>query len=189
MDEKESEYRENDFKTIDITRITPMDRVLSMVRKPQRPGNACKMTSGFIHSDEVPQIAKVLGVTEEQLKENLLEKRYAYNKHVHKPRLVKHKKKEHYPYGKCVFLDDSQGEQKCQLGDARPLHCRLSTDESHGFKLHIWYVLNYLVDRDDPEAIREWAIYLKTHPTIPGGELDELVPEGDRRDKILDHQI
>lgn len=182
-------YSNKDFFSVDITRMTPLERVLEVVRRPQRPGKACMMSSGFIHEDELSTIAKVLNVSEEQLKENLLEKRYAYNKHVHKPKLIKHKKKEHLPYGKCVFLEESSGGEeaghKCRLGKEMPLHCRLSTSDKHGFKLHLWYMLNYIIDPEDPDAVRQWAIYLKSHPTIPGGELRELVPEEEKLRKML----
>jgi hypothetical protein len=50
-------------------------------------------------------------------------------------------------------------------------------------------VLNYVLDHQDPDAIRQWAVYLKTHPTIPGGELEELVPDKEMRDKIMSYEI
>jgi len=50
-------------------------------------------------------------------------------------------------------------------------------------------MLNYIVNSSDPEAIRLWAEYLKTHPTIPGGDLEELVPDKERLKKILNFEI
>ena len=54
-----------------------------------------------------------------------------------------------------------------------------------GEQLSIWFVLNHLLDPHDPEAIRQWASYLKTHPTIPGGELHQLVSDKQKLHKIL----
>lgn len=50
-------------------------------------------------------------------------------------------------------------------------------------------MLNHQVNVNDPESIRQYAIYLKTHTTIPGGELEELVPDKERLRKILDFTI
>ncbi|MFP4401479.1 MAG: hypothetical protein ACLFPQ_06370 [Candidatus Woesearchaeota archaeon] len=176
---------DKDFATLDITKITPLSRIMKMVKKPQRPGKTCEMTSGFMHEEEILHAAKELRISEDQLKKNLLEKTYAYNKEVHKPKLVKQRNKEHLPYGKCVFYDNNE----CALGEKMPLHCRLSTSEKFGYKLHLWYVLNYILDHEDPDAIRQWAIYLKTHPTIPGGELEEMVPDKEKLEKILSYEI
>jgi hypothetical protein len=71
------------------------------------------------------------------------------------------------------------------LGEKKPLHCRLSTQDKYGFKLHIWYVLNYMLDAKNPQALREWSIYLKTHPTIPGGNINELEPDTEKLKQIF----
>jgi hypothetical protein len=180
------EKKEN-FKTIDITKYTPKERVLSMNKNPQRPGEVCKMSACLIHDDEVEEIANKLDLTKDQLTKNLLDKIHVYGKIIHKPKLEKKDGKEHLPIGTCVFFNES----KCKLEDKMPLHCKLSTADSHGHKLHLWYMLNHVIDKSNPDAIREWNVYLKTHPTIPGGELHELVPEKTKLEKILsyDHLV
>jgi hypothetical protein len=45
------------------------------------------------------------------------------------------------------------------------------------------------VNAHDPESIRQYAIYLKTHEALPGGELRELVLDEGRLRKILDFTI
>jgi hypothetical protein len=102
LENNESYSLDKDFATLDITRITPLSRILKMVKRPKRPGKACEMTSGLMHEEEIFHVAKKLRISEEQLRKNLLETRYAFNKEVHKPKLVKHKKKEHLPMGRCV---------------------------------------------------------------------------------------
>lgn len=178
--------KEEEFATIDITKITPLQRIIAMVKRPQKPGKACMFSSGYILEHELEDIAKHLNIEKDQLQNNLLEKSYVYNKILHKPRL---QRKGNLPYGRCVFLEEKNGEHQCRLKDKKPLHCRISTAESHGHKLHLWYLLNHVVDANDPEALRQWALYLKTHPTIPGGQLDELEPDAEKLKKILNYEI
>jgi Fe-S-cluster containining protein len=185
----ELDYNKEDFKTLDITRLTPLSRVLSMISESQRPGNACTFTSGLIHEDELHSIATHLDVSKEQLENNLLEKHDVYNKKMHRPKVVKQKGKEHLPYGSCIFLDKDQEGHVCKLDENKPLHCKLSTGNKLGHKLHIWYLLKYVIDPKDPESLRQWSIYLKSHPTIPGGELHELEPNSDILRKILSYEI
>ena len=49
----------------------------------------------------------------------------------------------------------------------------------------LWFDLNYFMDAEDPQSIREWAIRLNLKPTIPGGNLHELVPDQEKLKKIL----
>lgn len=47
-------------------------------------------------------------------------------------------------------------------------------------------MLNYLVNKDDPESIRQYSTYLKSGgKTIEGGKLEELVPDKEKLKKIL----
>jgi hypothetical protein len=45
-----------------------------------------------------------------------------------------------------------------------------------------------LVNPTDPESVRQWASYLKAHPTIPGGELRDLVKDEKLLKDILSYQ-
>ncbi|MFW6230922.1 MAG: hypothetical protein ACOC32_02765 [Nanoarchaeota archaeon] len=184
----------DDFSTLDITRLTPREKILEAVGESVRPGDMCESAPGYIHEGEVEAIAEKLGVSLDELKENFLRQVRAYNTTLHKPkheaneRRVGHKPTDpvhKMPHGKCVFLDKEAKGHKCMLGEAMPFHCRIATDAKHSEKLHAWYLLNHAVKADDPHSVREWAIYLKTHPTIPGGELHELVPDEDARNNIL----
>ncbi len=185
----EDKSKADEFETLDITKLTSKDRIMKIVKSPQRPGKACEMTSGLIHEDELPHLAKELDLSIEQLKENLLDVHNYYNKNMHKPKLDKHPEKEHLPYGKCVFLHKSDDSHNCRFGDKKPLHCKLSTDKKHGHKIHNWYLLNHVVDIEDPESIRQWASYLKSHPTIPGGKLNDLVPNKEKLEQILKYEL
>ncbi len=190
---------EERFSTIDVTRLTSKEKVLELVGSGSRPGDMCKVLPGFIAEHELPKIAEKLGVSHDELRTNFLREVYAYNTRLHKPKHEANERRlgfkptdtiHQMPYGKCVFLDgEKTGEHKCMLGDAQPLHCRISTEKSHGQKLHSWYLLTHAVNPDDPKSLREWAIYPKTHPTIPGGELHELVPNKEKLDSILKDDV
>jgi hypothetical protein len=185
-----------EFSTVDITRLTPKEKILEMVGESARPSEMCETMPGYIHEKETQAIADKLNVDVAELKEHFLREVRAYNTTLHKP---KHETNERHaglkptdvvekrPHGKCVFHDKSKEGHRCMLGDAMPLHCRIA-HEKHGEKLHAWYLLNHAVKADDPHSVREWAIYLKTHPTIPGGKLHELVPDREKLNDILNMQ-
>ncbi len=182
------------FSTIDITWLTPEEKIFQMVGESERPGKMCEETQGFIHEKELPEIAQHLGITEEELKKHFLREVYAYGKKLHKP---KHEPKLRHadvtrtstvhkmPYGQCVFLDKTSEGHKCLLEKVKPLHCKLATQKPGSEKLHSWYMLRHGLDVNNPEAIRHWAVYLQSHQTVPGGHLHELVSDKEKLAKIL----
>ncbi len=50
-------------------------------------------------------------------------------------------------------------------------------------------MLNYLVNPDDPESIRQWKMFLTQNNPIPGGSLKELVHDEEKLKKILSYEI
>jgi Fe-S-cluster containining protein len=106
-----------------------------------------------------------------------------FNKNVLKPKSLENQGK---PYGPCVFLDPEQG---CKIHRVKPLHCRLYTCKPYGFDLTQWFYLNYLVDPSDPASVREYAEFLKFNEPIPGGSLEELVPDKEKLAKMLSYEI
>ena len=106
-----------------------------------------------------------------------------FNKTFFKPKLLKKDK----PYGKCVFFDGN----KCTIHPVKPLQCKTSINcKEYGEKLAKWFMLNHIIDVDDPESVRQYASYLKTGgKKLPGASLEELVPDKDRLKKILNFEI
>lgn len=188
-----------EFSTIDITRLTSKEKIFELVGDGARPSDMCETLPGFIHESEFENISGKLGVSIEELKKNFLREISAYNKKLHKPKHEAIEKRlgfkptstfHELPYGKCVFLNrDKPNKHECMLGDAMPMHCKIASESNHSEKLHAWYLLNHAVDADDPNSLREWAIYLKTHATIPGGELHELVPDSSKLKSILQNDV
>jgi len=61
--------------------------------------------------------------------------------------------------------------------------------KDYGEDAMIWFMLNYLIDKQDPEAIRQYAQYLETGgKKIPGGELKEIIADTTKLKKILSYE-
>ena len=82
----------------------------------------------------------------------------------------------------CIFYT----ADGCRIQPVKPLECKVGNCNQYGEQLSIWFALNYFVNKSDPESIRQYAIYLKTHNTIPGGRLEELVPDKEELKEILE---
>jgi Fe-S-cluster containining protein len=165
-----------------ITAKTPLKDVLKLAKDCNKCGHCCKYSSGYLAKGEEKKIAEFLGITEQELKEKFLEEGEKFNTKLLRPKQIKKDK----PYGECVFLDKKEG---CSIQEVKPLHCKIGNCNEHGEALHLWFTLNYFVNKSDPESIRQWATYLKTHPTLPGGNLEELVPDKKQLNKILNFEI
>lgn len=187
-----------EFSTIDITRLTPAEKLLAVVGKSARPGNMCELKPGFILNHELESIANHLSISKNQLTENMLQSFHAYGKKIHKPKHSPKIKKtgpkitdafHEMPYGDCIFLDKDSGEHRCRIEDVKPLHCKLATESAVSEKIHSWFILNHFVDSNDPHSLREWGNYLKTHRAVPGGELHELVKDKNKLAKVFDKKF
>lgn len=158
-----------------ITKQTQLKEILRIAEPCDRCGKCCMFGSGFLAGDDVKRIAKYLKITEEELKEKYLEEAEMFNRTMLRPKFEK-------PYGKCIFLE----EQSCIVHPVKPVHCRIGNPCSGSAQeLGEYFKLNFCVDPDDPESIRQWAICLSQNNTIPGGELHELVPDKKRLKRIL----
>ena len=168
---------------ISISTKTPLKDILKLAGDCKKCGHCCKYGSGYLVENDTKKIANFLGISEKKLKKEFLEENEKFNTKLLRPKTIK---KEYKPYGECIFFDKNQG---CSIHEVKPLHCRIGNCDEHGEALHIWFTINYFVNKTDPESIRQWAVYLKTHPTIPGGRLEELVPDKKILKKMLCFKI
>ena len=143
------------------------------------------MGSGSLVGDDAKNIAKLLGISEEELKKGFLEEIELFNKKLLKPKLMREKSK---PYGKCIFYDDEKG---CTIHDVKPMECKTSIScKDYGEELSIWFMVNHAVDANDAESIRQYAQYIKSGgKVIPGASLKDLVPDKEKLRKILKYEI
>ena len=128
------------------------------------------------------KISKFLKISPEKLKDKYLIEREMFNKRLFRPRL----KDQDKPYGECIFFDG----KGCKIHKVKPLQCRIGSCSENGEELSIWFLLNYIVDVDDPESIRQYASYVKNGgKVIPGGKLSDMVPDKKKLARILNYEI
>lgn len=169
---------------VEITKSTPIKEVLKEGEVCDKSGHCCKFMGGFVIKDDIKRLAKHFEISEEKFIKKYLDEYVSFNTKHHRLKINKHKDK---PYGPCIFLGE---DNLCTIHEIKPLHCKIgSCCHKEGQKLSIWFALNHFVNPDDPESIRQWAVYLKSQPTIPGGQLHELVPDKKQLKKILEYEI
>ncbi len=170
-----------------ITKNTPLKEILKLAAPCSCNScrSGCRHGSGSLAEGDIKNISKFLKITEEELKSRFLEEKELFNKRILKPRLVKNENK---PYGQCVFYDEKEG---CRIHDVKPLECKTSIQcKDYGEDLSAWFMVNFIVDKEDPESIRQYSQYIKTGgKMIPGAELEKLVPDKERLRKILSYEI
>lgn len=165
-----------------INKTTPLKKILELGRECKRVANCCRHGSGALAGDDLKNISKFLKITEEELKKEYLEEIEKFNTKRLRPKLKRGGK----PYGPCVFL----GGKDCRIQPVKPLECKVGNCSKYGEELSLWFMLNYFINKNDPESIRQFKCYLETGgKTLPGGKLEELVPEKDKLKKILSYEI
>ena len=163
-----------------ISKNTPEKTILELGKECKRCNKCCTFGSGCLADDDVKKIANFLKIKEEELKKKYLEEIEKFNTKRFRPKILRQGKK----YGKCVFLSNDG----CTIHKVKPFECKIANCSKHGQSVSIWFMLNYFVN-NSPESVRQFASYLKTHPTLKGGKLEELVPDKERLRKILSYEI
>ena len=174
------------MEKINLTKNTPVEEVLKLSNpcKCESCTVGCRHGSGFLVKEDIPRIAKFMGITEEVLKKDFLEEVEKFNTKKYRPKILRKDK----PYGKCIFFDDEIG---CKVHEVKPLECKISMGcKDFGENLSLWFMLNHFVNKDDAESVRQYASYLKTGgKTLRGAELKDLVPDKEKLKKILSLEI
>ena len=172
------------LESVTITKHTHRKIVEKLGAECTKCHQCCKVDSGLVLEEDINKLADYLELPRDDFVEQFLVPHEKFSKKMWKLKQLKEPGK---PYGRCVFLDDEHG---CTVHEAKPTHCKVTSPKSRfGEQLSIWFVLNHILDSHNPEAIRQWASYLKSHPSIPGGELHELVPDKEKLQKILNYEI
>ncbi len=181
--EEIKQYEREDIMSLSITKNTPEERIAELGKECTGCGHCCKIDSGILFDEDVTRIANFICMPRDDFIKMYLDEHERFHTKCWK---LKQIREDNKPYGRCILLGD---DNKCTVHEAKPRYCRmLSTVSRHGQQLAVWFALNHFVNPNDPESIREWATYLKTHPTIPGGHLDELVPDSKRLKRILSYE-
>jgi len=170
-----------------ITKNTPLKEVLQLAApcRCNSCNHGCKFGSGSLVGDDSKNIARFLNIPEEDLKKGFLEEIELFNKKLQRPKLIREKGK---PYGRCVFYDDKKG---CTIHEVKPLECKTSIScKDYGEELSVWFMVNQVIEPEDPESIRQFAQYIESGgKVIPGASLQELVPNKEKLKKMLNYEI
>ncbi|MBD3259167.1 hypothetical protein GF371_00890 [Candidatus Woesearchaeota archaeon] len=156
---------------MEITTNTTKEELIKKGHCEKQCGHCCKRASGIVLPQEVKRIAKRLNMKEEEFKNKHLEPHERFHTTHHR---IKQKRRHPNISGPCTFLGPSG---KCRIHYAKPLYCKITTCQAHGHDAVVWFNLQYFVNPEDPQSIREWAEYLKHGKNIKGGELHKLVPD------------
>lgn len=175
-------FEKGNIASVSITKNTPETRVAALGSECTRCNHCCTIDSGILFEEDITRIADSLQMPRDEFTRTYLEPHERFHTKCWK---LKQIREDQIPFGRCILL----GEEGCTVHDTKPKYCRLlSTASKHGQQLAAWFALNYFVNPTDPESIRQWAVYLRTHPTIPGGQLHELVPDKERLRRILSYE-
>ena len=149
---------------------TSKEDVEALGKECDKCGHCCKYGAGFAQKNELKKIADHLKIDEETLKKEYFDEANVFNKVVYRPKI---KKTDGLPFGPCIFMEKNE----CKIHEVKPLHCRVGNCGEHGESLSEWYTINHLVDKDNMDSLRQWAIRVELKPTIKGGEPKDLVGE------------
>ena len=170
-----------------IHKNTPLKEVLKLAApcRCNSCNHGCKYGSGSLVGEDSKNIAAFLFISEEDLKQKFLEEVELFNKKILRPKLLREKDK---PHGQCVFYHEEKG---CTIHQVKPLECKTSIQcKDYGQDLSVWFMVNHVVDANDPESIRQYSQYLKSGgKLIPSASLEELVPDKEKLKKILGYGI
>lgn len=168
--------------TMNITKKTPKEKVLEMAEKCSHCGHCCQFKGAYVLNEDIKQIAKFLEITERELR-----KKYTDDAEIFNTKMLRLKSEDSSkPYAPCILYDKKEG---CMVHDNKPLYCKVGNCNEHGESLNQWFMLNYAVNESDAESIRQWATFLRQNSAIPGGELNELIPDKDKLNRILQYKI
>lgn len=170
-----------------IHKNTPLKKVLELAPscRCEACSHGCKYGSGLLAKGDEKKLASFLKISEKELKEKFLEEVERFSTKLLRPKLIRKGKGQ---YGQCIFYDDKKG---CTVHEAKPLECKTSIGcKSYGEELSVWFMLNHAVNPDDPESVRQYSQYLKSGgKLIKGASLQDLVPDKERLNKILEYEI
>ncbi len=166
---------------IAITKDSPLKMVKAFGKECRKCGGCCSHGTGFLVPEDIQRVAKFLNITGDKLKELYLDENDMFNTSAWKPRTIKK------PFGPCVFFDKKEG---CTIHVAKPFQCMITNCGPYSEQAIQWLYLNYFVNPDDPESVRQWASFLKHKEwVIEGGNLHELVPDRKRLKQILNYGV
>lgn len=175
-----------------ITKTTTQRKLekLSPACKCSACSIGCQYGSGILDEDDLKNIAKHLNRNVEQFKKEYLEEIEKFHTKRYRPKIIK---KESLPFGKCIFFDTKRG---CTIHEVKPMECRVASGcNGHGEDINQWVLVNYFVNKNDPQSIREWNAWVKQKKEqnkeniiIQGAKPEELIKDKGKLKQILEYK-
>ncbi len=156
-----------------ITYNTSLEKIEKLIHPCKCPAchNSCEYGSGSLVEGDLKKIAEFLEISEKKTKEEYMEEIERFGTKRLRPKLLRKDK----PYGKCVFFDKVKG---CTIHPVKPLECKIAMScKSYGPDLIKWFDINYFLDKDNPDSIREFKIYVESGGETLGLEMKDIVSE------------
>jgi hypothetical protein len=163
---------------MEITKNTRKEEIIKIGEECGQCGKCCLHQSGFLIDSDLNEISSFLGITNDELKREYLVSQDLFGKIMYRPKIVKNEK----AFGPCIFLEN---EKVCKIHNVKPFMCKIGCCNKYGNDIMEWFMLNYVVMPYNKASIMQWSTRIKTHPTIKGGSVDELIPDKDIRKKLL----
>ncbi|MFH0977745.1 MAG: YkgJ family cysteine cluster protein [Candidatus Woesearchaeota archaeon] len=164
-----------------LKKKTSKQAVLKLGKACKRCGNCCSYTSAYLQKDDINRISRKLRMTEQAFANKFVDNAEAFNTMVQKLKTRKGKY-----YGSCIMFDRDKG---CLIHSVKPFYCRISTCAPIGKDIQEWFAVNYLVNVNDPESIRQWNFHVEFSGTIEGAKPIDLLPSKEKLDAILTYKI
>jgi Fe-S-cluster containining protein len=168
---------------MEIRKETSLKEIISLGKDCKKCGNCCSYDSGFIAKNEIKGLAKHFKLKEKDFENKFLRELKLFNNTVYKFKLNNKEK----PYGPCILYSKEKG---CTIQKIKPLHCKIGNCNKYGEQLSAWFTVNFLVNKNNPESIRQFNQYIKSGgKTIPGGDIKDLIKDKKQLKDILSYNI
>jgi len=160
-----------------ITRYTPKEEIIAKGKYPCNDcTHCCKFGSGYLAEGDLENIAAHIKISVQELKDIYLEQGEKFNTKAYRPKSPK-------PFGPCIFL----GLHGCTIEPVKPLNCRTGNCGKESAELQKWFDANHFLQLNDPESIRQYALYLEFNTPLPGASLGEIIPDKAKLKAILSY--
>lgn len=149
--------------------------------------HGCKFGSGYFIDGQIQKVAELLKMDLKELKGKYLTEDIMLNKKMWRPK--RKREKARMPFGECIFFDSVK--EKCKIHQVKPLQCKIAMGcKDYGEELMQWFSVNYVLDLNDEDSIREYNIMVNSiidngGKIIKGGSLKELIKDKKKLNKIL----
>lgn len=181
--------RKNKLKKIVIQKETKLSEILKLAPacSCSACNHGCKFGSGYFVDNQIEKVSEKLKISLDNLKSKYLTQDILLNRKLWRPKRKRERLK--MPFGVCVFFDSKL--QRCKIHDVKPLQCQIAMGcKDYGEDLMKWFMVNYVLDLDDNESIREYATYVKLgSKVLKGANLKNLIKDDKKLAMILNRDI